>query len=143
MTVLKTGPDIVSLPQRIRERWYLDAAKAEKARQALQVLQKSAPEEVERHVEGLREELKSQWSAEEELSMATKAQEDARRHNASGPVRLNIDGLSERTPEEILTAKNEGRATYAAFLAQLDQQKVEFKNRLKGTRRESGQQDEP
>jgi hypothetical protein len=48
LAVIKMGPQLISLPHRIRERWYLDAARAERARQALETLWAARTEEVMR-----------------------------------------------------------------------------------------------
>ncbi len=53
ITVLRVGPDLAGLPQRILERWYLDAARAEKARQALEILQSARTEIVKQQRGGL------------------------------------------------------------------------------------------
>jgi hypothetical protein len=45
--LLKKGPELAGLPHRIRERWYTDAAAAERAKQALEVLRRSISEEEE------------------------------------------------------------------------------------------------
>jgi hypothetical protein len=45
--LLKKGPDLAGLPHRVRERWYLDAAAAERAKEALEELRASLPETLE------------------------------------------------------------------------------------------------
>lgn len=41
--LIKQGPELAGLPHRMRERWYSDAAAAEKARQSLEVLKAGRP----------------------------------------------------------------------------------------------------